>query len=106
MKDDKLRELTEAIVKAVPQIYERPKIFCEACDDWSYRDLSIRLEDVLRALHTLGKSVRVWDDGEFQVPREENENEELTERFWLLGAPLSQQSDETIAFLHTLLHGN
>ena len=106
-------ELVSAIVKVVPEINEpveikeayfaeNPKNDRPAVYEDCYRDIT--LEDVLRAyqrkpsygaasLHRAMLAGKVRDNDYLKILSR-----------WHLGKPLSEQSDETKLFLHTLLH--
>ena len=83
-------ELVNAIVKAVPDIMGRR--------NFGQIEPDVTLEDVLRAIDNKGSWWSVDCLGKFYAP-DSMENGES----WLLGKPLSEQSEETIAFLHNLL---
>lgn len=107
----KLQAVTKAIVSAVP---ERMKFFCDWCGheatdckllrcakfaDGSTSSIDdLTIEDVLRALGKYGPS-------EFEMHTDRlwlkmNGDKWLQ---WLLGKPLSEQSEDCISFLHSLL---
>lgn len=96
-------ELVKAIVKKVPEIQGTiPAIenFVEH-KDITFQRRPITLEDVLRSCVDLGTSrissntVMLWID--------DMSGGDIPETEWLLGKPLSEQSPETISFLHSLL---
>ncbi len=101
-------ELVAAIVKAVPEIIERPKVYCEVCDEWSYRDEAIRLEDVLRAVREARqKDVHTQATGKKMYFKDIwGEGLDQNTPLWHLGLDLAWHRDnapETITFLHSLL---
>lgn len=117
---DSLRELTEAITKAVPE--KGPYLRCtcgfmvrksaEECGgDWcpdckgkmiqGNIDPDITLEDVLRSFDTLEMSslFEYWTTGGLFFIKDSDANNAQ----WTLGLPLSSQPQPTIDFLHKLL---
>jgi DnaJ-class molecular chaperone len=110
--NEKLEELTAAIVKAVPEKKcdncegtgkLQETVFkgyeCGVCDGTGLQD-EFGLEDVLRAAfpksnyYCVDTGGQIWDL---------SDSSKGTLCRWLLGKPLSEQSPETIAFLHSLL---
>lgn len=113
----KLDEVTDVVVKAVPEIataFEEPCDFCgERVDSndcqhctWGYKRVArdITLEDVLRAWKGDGWTGFIlakmkwkpkwvtWTDGAKVIIES-----------WEIGLPLHQQRPQTIAFLHHIL---
>lgn len=113
-------ELVAAIVKAVPEIVEGlhclNNVHAEFLPSRGKKKVArpITLEDVLRALRQTedGRSIAVTAGGvfiEFTFTEDTGGTyQELGDEKgrivqWQLGLPLSQQSDECKAFLHSLL---
>lgn len=108
-------ELVAAIVKAVPEInawcsickeeataqLPNGKYFC-LCDDGAVLGRPITLEDVLRALDANDFNTK-GDVGMSSDGRVYRMFPEMQRIIWILGKPLSDQSDELKVFLHSLL---
>ncbi len=95
-----LSELTDAIVKAVPEV--RHDEGCIKCG-YYLDERPITLEDVLRAFGQ--KKSMGGQSLSGTLGRERSRQEKLMDIFnrWHLGLSLSQQSEECISFLHSLL---
>lgn len=113
--EEKLKAVIFAIVKAVPEVA------CSQCDrgwlnvrttstwdrqkhlvcDGTGLSRSITLEDVLRALQ--GNLLMLALNGEGGLCIERPETDENNIPVWHLGKPISDQSEECISFLHSLL---
>jgi hypothetical protein len=86
------KELTEAICRAVPGI--DPDWYCREC----LASGSPTLEDVLRALPEKEITYSKWSD-EFHIRKKDR----LLCGAWKIGKSLSDQSEETKRFIHSVL---
>ena len=90
-------QLVAKIVEAVPEIIEA-KCDCDSDAGTHLWKRDITLEDVLRTAGDLGIWLSVSERGLLKGLVATRVN-----YFWTLGKPLSEQSPETIDYLHSLL---
>lgn len=106
-----LEEVRAAIVKACPEIADRPSGFVVV---GNYPPPVIRLADVLRAINS--QFVSVNSSGDFMFKRMNGSRGEFAQLDWfysdakgrrgvwnLAADSLDDQPEETIAFLHSIL---
>lgn len=97
-RQDKIEAIRTACVKANPNKDFR---YCWECDEGA----KARLADVLNAIMHTERIVCIASNERFEVLNKDTNQWEPVFRVWCLTADdLTQQSDETIDFLYSLLY--
>lgn len=88
----RLSELTQKIAKCVTSVEYGEYLGAEEDGEEIWRQRDITLEDVLRALRTVATEKAPYFDVAAPLLGA-----------WEMGKPLSEQSEETVSFLHSIL---